>query len=398
MSLVGMASVSAQDAAAPDSTINDSLIAQKEALTPAPPIDITAKDTPNDAGGSITVNWEPSPDDSVGGKISRYIILRSEEGTDKYVEVGDVAAGNTHTTDNNAQDGKKYKYKVIAVNDILRDGKILESIRSESVISSDVSSSAQWFNMARLNIFIGIIILCGAIIYYITAAKGGKDFYIRKIAGIVEVENAVGRATEMGRSIYYIPGINDMDDVQTLASITILGKVSEIAAQNDTRIDVPVSRSMVMVTANEVVKESYSRAGRPDAFQEDQVRYLTDDQFGYAAAIDGLFVREKPATIFLMGAFFAESLIMAETGNSIGAIQIAGTAMPAQLPFFVAACDYTLIGEEMFAASAYLSREPKLLGSLKGQDLGKAVFLFAIIVGIILESFGIPISKYFKVQ
>jgi hypothetical protein len=60
-------------------------------------------------------------------------------------------------------------------------------------------------------------------------------------------------------------------------------------------------------------------------------------------------------------------------GNSIGAIQVAGTAQPAQLPFFVAACDYTLIGEEFFAASAYLSGSPEELGSLKGQDVGKVI-------------------------
>jgi hypothetical protein len=84
-------------------------------------------------------------------------------------------------------------------------------------------------------------------------------------------------------------------------------------------------------------------------------------------------VRAKPAACFYAGTFFAESLILAETGNSIGAIQIAGTAEAAQLPFFVAACDYTLIGEELFAASAYLSGEPHQLGSLKGQDAGKAL-------------------------
>jgi len=144
-----------------------------------------------------------------------------------------------------------------------------------------------------------------------------------------------------------------------------------------------------MVTAKEVVKEAHSKVGRPDTFHEDQVHYLTDDQFGYAAAIDGMVVREKPATMFFMGEFFAESLILAETGNASGAIQIAGTAAPAQLPFFIAACDYTLLGEELFAASAYLSREPKLLGSLKGQDMGKAVILVAILIGIILETFDI---------
>lgn len=82
-----------------------------------------------------------------------------------------------------------------------------------------------------------------------------------------------------------------------------------------------------------------------------------------------------------MGAFYAESLLLAETGNAIGAIQVAGTAMPSQLPFFVAACDYTLIGEEFFAASAYLSGEPFQLGTLRGQDVGKLLGGALLLVG-----------------
>jgi hypothetical protein len=156
---------------------------------------------------------------------------------------------------------------------------------------------------------------------------------------------------------------------------------------------------MVMVTCREIMKEAYTNAGRPDAYNDDMVYYLTDDQFGYAAACDGLFVREKPAAIFLQGHFFAESLILAETGNYVGAIQIAGTAQPAQIPFFIAACDYTLIGEELFAASAYLSRDPKLLGSLKGQDVGKFVFLAAILIGVILKTLGVfNLSPWFSVR
>jgi hypothetical protein len=149
-----------------------------------------------------------------------------------------------------------------------------------------------------------------------------------------------------------------------------------------------VSRSLVMVTAREAVREAYSKVGRPDAFREDQVHYVTDDQFGYAAAIDGMVMRDKPAAMFYMGGFFAEALILAETGNNAGAIQIAGTNQPAQIPFFVAACDYTLIGEELFAASAYLEREPRLLGSLKGQDFAKGLFLLAIFILLILAMFG----------
>jgi hypothetical protein len=97
-------------------------------------------------------------------------------------------------------------------------------------------------------------------------------------------------------------------------------------------------------------------------------------------------VRERPAACFYMGCFFAESLIFSETGNAIGAIQIAGTAESSQLPFFVAACDYTLIGEEFFAASAYLSGEPDQLGTLQAQDAGKVAVIAFIVAGSLLAT------------
>jgi len=220
--------------------------------------------------------------------------------------------------------------------------------------------------------------------------------FVRKIAAIEAVDEAVGRATEMGKKVYFIPGIYDMDSMQTVAAVTILGHVAKRVAEYEAKLEVPNCYALVMVACRETVKQAYLNAGRPDSYSDDMIYYITQDQFGYTAAVSGLFVREKPAAIFLQGHFFAESLVLAETGNSVGAIQIAGTAQPTQLPFFVAACDYTLIGEELFAASAYLSKNPKLLGSLKGQDLGKFLIMAAIILGSILESFGIlHLAKWF---
>jgi hypothetical protein len=141
-----------------------------------------------------------------------------------------------------------------------------------------------------------------------------------------------------------------------------------------------------MSVAQEIVKQAYLEKGRPDAFRPDRINYLTDDQFGYVAGVSGIMMRDKPAACFYLGTFYAESLILAETGNSVGAIQIAGTAEPSQIPFFVAACDYTLIGEELFAASAYLSRNPKEVGSLKGQDVSKIIIISFIIIGTVLIS------------
>jgi hypothetical protein len=243
------------------------------------------------------------------------------------------------------------------------------------------------FRDERVVMFLAITIMAGTLIYFIRMAHRGEDFYLRSIPGLKAVEEAVGRSTEMGKPVLYVPGIMDMDQVETVAGVIILGHVSKMTARYETSLNVPVSRSIVMKAGREIVRESYTMEGRPDLFQDDMVHYLTDDQFAYAAGVNGIMVREKPAACLYMGKFYAESLILAETGNSIGAIQIAGTASQAQIPFFVTACDYTLIGEEFFAASAYLSQKPELLGGLKGQDMLKAFVTAVILLALFLRVF-----------
>jgi hypothetical protein len=153
---------------------------------------------------------------------------------------------------------------------------------------------------------------------------------------------------------------------------------------------------MPLAAASEVVRQAYVDAGKGDSFKPDMVRYMAGESFGFAAAVNGWMVRERPATNIFLGQFTAESLLLAETGNAAGAIQIAGTAQPEQLPFFIAACDYTLIGEELYAASAYLSKEPKFLGSLKAQDLFKIIVSLLILIGAVLVTLEVSWAETFK--
>ena len=89
----------------------------------------------------------------------------------------------------------------------------------------------------------------------------------------------------------------------------------------------------------------------------------------------------------MLGTFEAESLILAETGNSIGAIQIAGTDSTIQLSFFIVACDFTLIGEELFAASGYLSGDRSIMASVRAQDILKIIIIVFLLVATILATY-----------
>jgi hypothetical protein len=250
------------------------------------------------------------------------------------------------------------------------------------------TQGVQLFNTARLNVLIALIVYGALLLWFIYHARKGKQLFIRKISGLEALDEAVGRATEMGKPVLYVPGLASIDVISTIASMNILSQVAKKTAEYNTTLLVPNRDPVVYTVAREVVKEAYTDAGRPDAFNPDSVYFLTQDQFGYTSAVCGTMVRDKPATNLFIGYFWAESLVLAETGATTGAIQIAGTDSIFQLPFFIVACDYTLIGEELYAASAYLSREPLLLGSIKGQDWGKMIILGLLLLSSFLSLLG----------
>lgn len=251
-----------------------------------------------------------------------------------------------------------------------------------------VAESTSIFRVERTNILIAAIGFAIVVTLYTRWAKRGKPLFIRKINGLDELEEAVGRATEMGKPVLFIPGLQELDEMETIAGVSILGRVARITAQYDTPLMVPVRYPLVLAAGQEVVEQAYVQMGRRDSYHKDMVRYVAGEQMAFAATVNGMMMRERPAANVFMGAFFAESLLLAETGNAAGSIQIAGTARPEQIPFFIAACDYTLMGEELYAASAYLSHEPLLLGGLKGQDFMKLVIVVSILSAMLGYVFG----------
>lgn len=358
-----------------------------EAIPPGPPLNVKAFDTPNDNGHSVTLEWELSPNDG-DANFRGYVIKRSDSREGVFDSCAFVPAGTTTTEDKGVKEegaegyfprNHDFYYKIVALS---------STGESESEIVGPVRGIGQLYNPGKNPVAVAVILFTAFTVYFIFKAKKGAELYIRPLAGIDAVDEAIGRATEMGKPILYILGLGTAADIATIASFTILGRVAQKVADYQTSLIVPCYDPIVMTIAQETVKTGYYNAGRPDAYDQDRVFFLTNQQFAYVGGVNGIMLREKPATNFYLGKFYAESLILAETGAVAGSIQISGTDEVTQIPFFVVACDYTLIGEELYAASAYLGREPVLLGTLKAQDYGKALVIICAVVGILAAIFG----------
>ncbi|MDA8130530.1 MAG: hypothetical protein M0011_03385 [Elusimicrobia bacterium] len=366
----------------------------------APLLGVTAADMPYDVGNALLLRWPVNPADDADASYQVFVSSQENGG---WIKAADFAASANKGKDidlpfwawnggaaehavkveladffGEFKPGTVFGLKVAA----LRKGK--QYAESEPL---KASPRGNWFRLDRLNNLLLLIVIVVVFFMAVSHAKR-KGLFIRRIAGLDAIDEAIGRATEMGKPIYYCPGIGTMSTISTIASTFILGEVSKKVAQYDSYIKVPHYDPIVMTVCKEVVKQSYLEAGRPDSYREDLNYFVSADQFSYAASVDGMISREKPAACFFMGYFMAESLLLAEVGATTGAIQIAGTDIEHQLPFFFTACDYTLIGEELYAAGAYLSKEPMLMSALKVQDFGKLVVMLAVFFGAIVLAAG----------
>lgn len=359
-------------------------------------------DTPNDGGQSLTVNWSPSALDSLD---VRYQVLIGDAGVTDTASLKVVAEFPANTRF--VKDAKSPWWTRSAERNwhqyVIRNGKSID-LKDGTAYTVTVAAvqgeersfgpllqatpQPNWFNWNSVNNLVLTLIFGGVVFFSIAQAKRSETF-LRRIPGLDAVDEAIGRSTELGKPILYMTGAHDMHDPSTIAAAVILGRVAKKAAGYETELLVPHREPITMAVCQEITKQAYLEAGKPDLYKDDSNFFITSDQFSYTAAVDGIMLRKKPAANFFMGSYFAEALLLTETGASTGAIQIAGTDSDHQLPFFVTTCDYTLIGEELYAASAYLSREPVQLGTLRGQDIGKAMILSVIVMGILLATLGV---------
>jgi len=364
--------------------------------TVSPPQQLRVFDTPNDSGGSLTVTWAQTDQES---KNLRYQILLKDPAATEPKVIAEFASDTYYVRDAKAPwwtrpaPKNMHQFTIKSGKGIdLKDGTSY-AVTVASVAGEQRTSAApvqakpepNWFNWNQIN-NLAIVMIFGFVVLGSIQAAKRREIFLRRIPGLDAVDEAIGRATELGKPILYLTGAGDMSEPSTVAAAVILGRVAKRVAAYETDLMVPHRDPIVMAVCQEITKQSYLEAGKPDVFKEDSNFFITTDQFSYTAAVDGIMLRKKPAANFFMGSYFAESLLLTETGASTGAIQIAGTDSDHQMPFFVTTCDYTLIGEELYAASAYLSREPVQVGTLRGQDIGKACILVALGVGTVLAT------------
>jgi hypothetical protein len=220
-------------------------------------------------------------------------------------------------------------------------------------------------------------------LYFYTTKSKIPD--IRRIPAIDAIDEAISRATEMGRPVHVssgMPQIVGSGDPMTMAGMSIVSHVAKVCARQDTRVIATAYKPEQNVMQMDVVRAAYVAEGKAANFNPNDCLFL--DGRAYEAGVMGLIQDENCAANinvgYLRGGVALTFMPYAFKGD---VIQIGGSATVTNIPHLAALCDYLLISEDIFAAEAYLTREKNKLNALFAQDVYKFIILGFVVIATI---------------
>lgn len=239
---------------------------------------------------------------------------------------------------------------------------------------------------------IGILVGFAVLLIVRTGTERRWPTTLRALPAFDELRRAIERAVEAGQRVHLSLGTGTLiggDSGPALAGLTALSQTAELTLESDRPVVASSGDGAVAAASQDALRGTLGRLGAPDRFRWTRGRMLGPTPFSYVATLPGLLESERVSVHVLLGHFGPEGALAADMGARQRAFVLAGTdAVPTQALFYATA-DQPLIGEEAFAAGAYLGAGGMQRASLRVQDLLRLILIIVIVVGTVLRTFGV---------
>ncbi len=221
-------------------------------------------------------------------------------------------------------------------------------------------------------------------------AKSGASFGLRPIAVYTRLQQLISQATESGRPIHVGMGSGQIGGpftTEALMGLTVFDLVARHAAASDLPVLGSTGDPTVLATGQGVLQVARREAGYAESYTGRDLGFYAPDAMAYAVGAEQDLRRRNYLASILLGRYGTEGLWISESTGTQPMVQLGGTVDPTALALLQFSLDDTVIGEEIYAAGAYLHR-PSHLGSLATQDIVRIVLILSIIAGVIMISLG----------
>lgn len=237
------------------------------------------------------------------------------------------------------------------------------------------------------------ILLClGLILFYIFSDRTRAKINLRGIQAFRHFRREVDLAVEAGKRLHISLGrgnINDLQGGSAFIGLTILDRCARAASNSDRPPVTTSGDGVITILSQDTLQSTYRSLATVQRYDPTNARLTGLTPMAYAAGAMPTIHDEQVSANIFAGHFGTEIALLTEAGDRSRSLTVAGSdSIPAQAVLFATA-DEALLGEELYAAGAYLGAGTAHTASLRMQDIIRWVLVVAIVIGAILKLLGI---------
>jgi hypothetical protein len=241
---------------------------------------------------------------------------------------------------------------------------------------------------------LGLLALTAILLLGLTFWRRRSPASLRLIEAYERLNRSVGLAVENGTRLHISLGRGNFLSSRggsAFAGLAMLRRLAERTSVSDRPPVVTSGDASLAILSQDTLQAGYRAAGAEDQYRSSTGRLAGLTPFSYAAGALSTMRDEHVSANIVIGDLGPESGLLAEAADRADTSLIAASDdLSAQSVFFVSAQE-PLIGEELFAAGAYVGAGPSHEASLHVQDILRWLIILAIIFGSLLKIVGAPI-------
>jgi hypothetical protein len=237
-----------------------------------------------------------------------------------------------------------------------------------------------------------VLLFFGLILVFAVLGRRKAESGFRTIPGYTRLVRSIGLAVEAGKRVHISLGRGTLlgpDGPSALVGLSVLKRVARSANVSDRPPVATSGEGALAMLSQDTLREVYRSVGRLNQYEPTagQVSGLTP--FSYAAGTMPVVSDEKTAVSLLIGHFGSEVALITEAAERSGSLTLAGSDQVSAQAVIYAAAQEPLIGEDVFAAGAYLEGGTVQVASLHAQDVLRWVVVAVTLIGAVLKFLGI---------
>jgi hypothetical protein len=244
-----------------------------------------------------------------------------------------------------------------------------------------------WLGLAGF----GIVFFSAALMLRLSHLRRKTPSVFREIPAFTRLRQAVGLVVEDGSRLHVSLGRGTLTTPQSasaLAGLTLLRRLADLTSAGD-QPPIATSGDATLAILSQDTLQAAAKFSERSAFDPASGRLTGLTPFSYAAGAIPVMRDEHVSANLLMGNFGVEVALLTDAAERENTFVLAGSDNLTAQAVIYASAQEPLIGEEIYAAGAYVESSPLHTASLTVQDVLRWLIIAAILVGAALTLAGL---------